>query len=114
MDDKVLIRINSLLRHINLVLSDMKKIDLQDFKSNDLLFRATCFSISQIGEQMIRLQDKIGQKYPGIPWLVARRMRNFIVHDYDNVLPEIVYLTAKEDLPSLQASFLLIKKEYEN
>lgn len=96
-----------------MVLSDMKDVSLDGFESNDLLFRATCFSIAQIGEQMIRLQDKIGQKYPEIPWAVARKMRNFIVHDYDDVIPEIVYSTAKEDLPSLKESFLLIKKDYE-
>ena len=114
MDDKALIRIDSLLRHIDMVLSDIKDVSLDGFESNDLLFRATCFSITQIGEQMIRLQEKIGQKYPKIPWAVARKMRNFIVHDYDNVIPEIVYSTAKEDLPSLKESFLLIKKDYDN
>lgn len=59
MDDKALIRINSLLKHIDTVLSDMENVGLQDFESNALLFRATCFSISQIGEQMTRIQEKI-------------------------------------------------------
>ena len=63
---------------------------------------------------MARLQDKIGQKYPMIPWSLARKMRNFIIHDYENVAPEIVFLTANEDLPTLKASFLQIKKDYEN
>ena len=62
MDDKALIRIDSLLRHIDMVLSDMKDVSLDGFESNDLLFRATCFSIAQIGEQMTRLQEKIGEK----------------------------------------------------
>ena len=113
MDDKALIRINSLLRHIDLVLYSMKDVTLQNFESNDLLFRATCFSIAQIGEQMTRLQEKIMEKYPNIPWLLARKMRNFIIHDYDNISSEIVYLTVKNDLPPLKETFLLVKKEYE-
>ena len=113
MDDKALIRINSLLKHIDFVLQEMKGVDYPSFVENDLLFRAVSFSIAQIGEQMIRLQEKIGEKYPKIPWIVARRMSNFLIHDYDNVSPEIVFSTAKNDLPSLKEDFLLIKKDYE-
>ena len=113
MDNKALLRINSLLRHIDLVLSDMKEVDFTHFEESDVLYRATCFSISQIGEQMARLQDKIGDKYPDLPWVLSRRMRNFIVHDYDNVKPEVVYSTATEDLPLLKEEFSKIKKDFE-
>ena len=114
MDDKALLRINSLLKHIDFVLSEMESVDFQRFNGDELLFRATSFSIVQIGEQMAKLQEKIGGKYPNIPWSMAIKMRNVIVHDYDNVVPEIVYLTVKEDLPSLKEAFLQIKKDYEN
>lgn len=49
MDSKALLRINSLLKHIDLVLTDMKDIDFAHFEEDSLLFRATCFSVSQIG-----------------------------------------------------------------
>lgn len=113
MDDKALIRIKSLLKQINLVLSDTKDIDLTEYTIKSQLVRATCFSISQIGEQMIRLQEKIGDKYPDVPWLGARSMRNMIVHDYDKVDLQQVSKTIKNDLPQLEEVFLKIEKDYE-
>lgn len=114
MDKKVLIRVNSLLKHIDLVLRDTVGVDISSLKESDILFRATCFSISQIGEQMVNLEKKIGKEYPQIPWLYARTMRNFIVHDYDHVDPKTVSTTISNDLPMLRESFLLVKKDYEN
>ena len=114
MDDKVLMRIDSLLRHINLVLKDTNGIDVSSLNERDILFRATCFSISQIGEQMVQLEKKIGDKYPNVPWVYARSMRNFIVHDYDSVDPEAVASTINNDLLALKESFLQIKKDIED
>ena len=114
MDKKVLMRIDSLLRHIDLALNDTQGVDISSLKENDILFRATCFSISQIGEQMVQLEKKIGIDYPQVPWLYARTMRNFLVHYYDHVDPKEVETTVAIDLPSLKEIFLLIKKDYEN
>ena len=112
MDDKVLLRIDSLLKHIDLVLNDTNGVDVSKLEEGNILFRATCFSISQIGEQMVQLEKKIGDKYPHVPWIYARNMRNFIVHDYDSVDPEQVASTINIDLPTLKESFLQIKKDY--
>lgn len=113
MDDKALLRIDSILRHIDLILSDTKDINFDELIENNLLVRATCFSISQIGKQMVALQNKIGDKYPNLPWLDARKMRNIIVHDYDHTDNEVVYLTIKNDLPLLKKQFEIIRKDFE-
>ena len=113
MDNKVLMRVDSLLRHIDFVLKDTEGVDVSSLGEFDVLFRATCFSISQIGEQMVQLEKKIGKDYPQIPWIYARTMRNFIVHDYDRVDPKQVQSTITLDLPLLKESFLLVKKDYE-
>ena len=62
---------------------------------------------------MARLQEKIGDKYPDLPWSLSRRMRNFIVHDYENVNPLIVFSTVIKDLLPLKEAFLIMKKDYE-
>lgn len=66
MDEKILLRINSLLGHIDDVLRDTSSLSLADFKKSDLLLRATCFSIAQIGEQMTKLETYLGSRYPPI------------------------------------------------
>ena len=110
MDKKLLIRVDTLLRHINEVLNDLQNISFDEFEKSSLLQRATSFSSSQIGEIMIKLQESLEEKYPDLPWKDARRMRNFIVHDYVNIEIEDVYKTAKNDLPILKTAFEQIRE----
>ena len=111
MDNKIIIRINSILDHIDEVIEDLKPLTFEEFEKSSLYMRAISFSIALIGEQMINLQTKIGNEYPNLPWKRVRGMRNFIVHDYDSVDPIEVYKAAKEDLPELKEALLKIKAE---
>lgn len=113
MDENVLVRIDSLLEHIDLVLSDTKGINIVEFDEDSVLVRATCFSISQIGEQMVNLEKKIGKKYPELPWVYARNMRNIIVHDYEKIDLEQVSSTIVHDLAKLKEDFANIRKDFE-
>lgn len=113
MDDKILFRVNSLLKQIDFILNDTKDVNLSSLDENSVLLRATCFSIAQIGEKMVQLEKKIGDKYPDLPWVYARNMRNIIVHDYEKIDIEQVRSTVIIDIPLLKDSFLQIKKDYE-
>ena len=110
--DKVEVqRIDLLIKHINLIQNDIKDKTLDDFKESDLLVRATCFSLVQIGEQMNRLEEKYRQNHPDIPWSSARQMRNIIVHVYNKVDAEQVWSTATQDLDELKNKFKALKAE---
>ena len=100
-----------LIKHINLIQSDLKDKTIDDFKKSDLLVRATCFSLVQIGEQMNKLEDKYRLNYPDVPWSSARKMRNIIVHVYNKIDAEQVWSTAKQDLDELKNKFEIIKTE---
>ena len=112
MDKELLIyRINSILEHIDLVLNDTKGLTVEEIEKSSLLLRATCFSVSQIGEIMNQIEKTLGTKYSDIPWTDARRMRNVIVHDYSGTDIEQVYSTITQDLPNLKTAFLTIKND---
>ena len=78
MDEKTILRIDSLLKHVDQVLADTNGITVDDLKKSNILIRATCFSIAQIGEMMNQLEKTLSEKYYNLPWLPARRMRNII------------------------------------
>lgn len=105
MDNKTILRIDTILKHIDQVLDDVNNVTLESLKNSSLLLRATCFSIAQIGEMMNQLETVLGEKYYKLPWVPARRMRNIIVHDYGAADVEQVYSTINADLPSLRAAF---------
>ena len=112
MDKELLIyRINSLLEHIDLVLNDTKGLSVNDIEKSNLLLRATCFSIAQIGEMMNQLERYLSSKYDRLPWVEARKMRNIIVHDYVGIDVEQVYSTVHNDLPALKVAFAAIRND---
>ena len=112
MDKELLIyRIDSLLEHIDLVLNDTKGLSVSDIEKSNLLLRATCFSVAQIGEMMNQLEKELSPKYDQLPWIDARKMRNVIVHDYVGTDVEQVYSTIHNDLPALKAAFIAIKND---
>ena len=103
--------IDSLLEHIRLILNDTNGLAIDEIKESSLLLRATCFSISQIGETMNRIEKELANEYDYLPWVGARRMRNVIVHDYGKIDIEQVYSVIHDDLPVLESAFLEIKKD---
>lgn len=112
MDDKASIRIDSILHNIDLVLNYAKGIKIEDLNEDDVLYRGICFSLAQIGEQMIALEKKIGILYPDLPWHEARVMRNFIVHDYDNTDINLISSTIKNDIPQLKKAFTKTREDF--
>lgn len=111
MDNITIYRIDTLLEHIDLVLSDTKDLSIEQIAGSSLLLRATSFSISQIGEMMNQLEKQLGKQYPTLPWADAKAMRNVIVHDYGKTDIEQIYSTIQNDLPILKAAFLEIKSQ---
>ena len=109
MAEKIVQRIDGIIKHIVYIQNEIAGISFDDFMRQHLLPEAICFSISQVGEKMNKLEELVGNKYPDIPWKSARKMRNIIVHNYDGVNFEEVYLTAINDLPILKKQLLDIK-----
>ena len=111
MDEKNLQRLDGIIKHINIVQSRLNGVSFDQFKESSLLIDAISFSIAQIGERMVKLEELLKDKYPDLPWTQARRMRNIIVHDYDHSDPKKVYATATSDLGILKQYFLKIKDD---
>ena len=111
MDKLLKYRIENLIEHIDLVLNDTNGVSFEDLIQNSILLRATCFSVSEIGEMMIQLEKKLAGVYPELPWNRARGMRNIIVHDYGGTDIKMVYSVIHDDLPGLKSAFLKIKDE---
>lgn len=111
MANKVIQRIDGVLKHINVVQKEINGVSFDDFKKQTILPDAISFNLAQIGERMNKLEEILMDKYPSLPWKQARKMRNIIVHDYDNTDYKIVYDTATIDLPILKVELQAIKDD---
>ena len=55
-----------------------------------------------VGESAWRLSQALKDKHPQVPWKQIEGMRHVMVHDYFKVDWDIVYSTARDDLPALK------------
>jgi uncharacterized protein with HEPN domain len=75
--------------------------DVAKFISDELTVDAVsrCFGI--IGEAVTRLPEAVQASHPEIPWAEMRGLRNIVVHEYFGVTNEMLWKTAREDLPTI-------------
>ena len=111
--DKELInlRIDEILKHIDLATNDLKDVKQEDFIGTSLLARATAFSLEQICEHISKIRKTLGDKYSEIPWDKIYDMRIVLAHMYISIDCDIVYKTVKNDFPLLKNQLLKIKKD---
>lgn len=67
-------------------------------------------SIEQVGEKANKVRESAERDFPGIPWNQVIGLRNILVHDYDNVSPDIVWDVVSNDLPELRRALLSNKQ----
>ena len=102
--------------YLNDVLRSIKKIEtyihgmtiktfLQDEKTRDAVIR----NIEIIGEAINRLPTEFFRKYPKFPSREAISMRNFLIHDYSNIISKVVWKTIKKDIPALKKQIMKIQ-----
>ncbi len=107
----VSLRIDEIIKHIDLATSDLKDVKLENFIGTSLLARATAFSLEQICEHVSKIRKYFDKQYPIIPWDNIYDMRIILAHMYVMVDCDIVYKTVKKDLPPLKENLLKIKSE---
>lgn len=80
----------------------LRKVEKEDFQENLMMQDAVMHQIEIIGEASKNVSDEFQEKHPELPWMEMRAIRNKIVHDYREVNLNVIWDTAKNDLPPLK------------
>ena len=76
--------------------------DYKLFVSDRAYFNAVAMSILQIGELANALSDEYRESTKNeIPWNMVRGMRNALAHGYSSIDADVLWQTAKNDIPML-------------
>lgn len=90
----------------------LSEVAKEDFLQDELRQSAVLQKLTVIGEAAARIPDEFRESYPEVPWRDVVAFRNIAVHAYFSVDWQIVWTTAKEDVPALreQVSAILTQK----
>lgn len=103
MDKDNRVYLKQILEAIAKVRQYLKEVSLKDFLHNELIQDATIRKLEIIGEAVNRLPDNELFKN-------AIKMRNKLIHDYDEIKLEVVWQTVKNDLPIMEKQVRSILK----
>jgi uncharacterized protein with HEPN domain len=86
---------------LNYVGEKTKEEFLNDLQCQDAVIRR----IEIMGEAAGRVSEETKGAFPNLPWSEMVGMRNFMIHDYNEVDMVIVWETVKNDFPPLISAF---------
>lgn len=72
-----------------------------EFAGNEMLKRAVCMTVINIGELVKNLSEGCRRDNPTIPWKEIAGFRDIAAHKYQTLRMEDVYETVKSDFPVL-------------
>lgn len=97
--DETILR--KVLSEIDIAKQMMGKCTFLEFDSNEILKRAVCMTVINIGELVKNLSDSCRKSYPDIPWKAISGFRDIAAHKYQTLRMEDVYETVTVDFPNL-------------
>ncbi len=75
-----------------------------DLDSDRMLLYAVVRAVEIVGEAASKMSEELRLSAPAIPWQAIVGMRNRVVHAYFDIDADIVWTTAREEIPVLRGA----------
>ena len=79
-----------------------------EFFENRSSIKVVMMNFIIIGEAAGSIPEELQEKHPEVPWQEMKRMRNRVAHVYFGVNLDILWKTARHDLPPLMLQLRVI------
>lgn len=94
--------LQKVISEIDIALSMIGDNSLEAFKSNEMMKRAVCMTVINIGELVKNITGETKKAYKNIPWKEAAGFRDITAHKYQTLKMEDVYQTVTGDFSELR------------
>ena len=111
MQHRDLIIITKILSETDIALKMVDNMSFSEFNENEMLKRAVCMTVINIGELVKSLSAEFRLSHGGIPWKAIAGFRDIAAHKYQTLHMEDVYHTVINDFPTLHDYIENIKSE---
>ncbi|MDJ1169452.1 DUF86 domain-containing protein [Roseofilum sp. BLCC_M154] len=64
--------------------------------------KAVLYGLAVIGEATANILPQVQTRYPQVPWVDIRGMRNVVIHEYFNLDLQIIWETIQTDFPQFK------------
>lgn len=98
-DKTILVKITS---ELDIALEMIKNINFNAFEANEIIKRAVCMTVINIGELVKALSDDFRNNNKHIPWRNIAGFRDIAAHKYQTLNMSDVYQTVTNDFPELR------------
>lgn len=95
-------RLEDIVEYADNVLKILEGVEFEHFEKDILVYYSTMKNVEIVGEAAYMLTKEFKAHHPEIPWKQVEGMRHVLVHGYSQVLPRILWNTAKQDIPAIK------------
>ncbi len=109
-------RLEDIVEYSTNVLKITEGVTFEEFSSDILVYYSTMKNVEIVGEAAYMLTKEFKAEHTEIPWRQVEGMRHVLVHGYSQVLPQILWATARESIPQIkkQAEAYLSEIDWEH
>lgn len=97
-----------IIKAARLTLQFIQDSDRTAFEADLKTQSAVLYQIAILGEAVKRLSPEFRSHHPTIPWTAMAGMRDKLIHDYEGVDIERVWLTLQSSIPELLQTITLL------
>jgi uncharacterized protein with HEPN domain len=101
MNERDVVRMRHMLDEAHKVRQAMQGRTRDELNQDWMLSYAAQHALQIIGEAASRVTQETREEFPDIEWKNIIGMRQWLVHGYDQVKQDIVWMTVQKDVPLL-------------
>jgi uncharacterized protein with HEPN domain len=94
----------TIAHNINLARQFIKGLSYEEFASDERTIYAVTRCLEIVSEASRRLPAEVKARYPTVRWDQIAGAGNIYRHDYEDVLPRILWTTVRDHLSDLEAA----------
>lgn len=101
MSDRNVVVIGKILEEMSMARSMTADCDMDSFLGNEMVKRAVCMTVINIGELVKNLDMDFRTAHPEVPWKDMAGFRDIAAHTYQSLRMEDVYITVTDEFASI-------------